>query len=86
MAVLPKTSFSRRLERLWTGLVEASSVRLPCLAAHRAAAPAMTVLPTPPLPPKKMYLSFGCSCMKRVMLTVIGFIAVLLPFTARRTC
>ena len=55
---LPKTSWSRRLDRLCTGLVDASSVRLPASAAQTAVAPAIAVLPTPPLPPKKT--NFNC--------------------------
>ena len=51
----PKTSWSSIPERLWTGLVEASRVCLPIRASPTAAAPARTVLPTPPLPPKKRY-------------------------------
>ena len=49
---LPKTSWSSRPDRLWTGFVEASSVRRPSRASRTAVAPARTVLPTPPLPPK----------------------------------
>jgi hypothetical protein len=41
------------------------------LAAHNAAVPAMTVLPTPPLPPKKMYFIRGWFFMYWVMLVVI---------------
>ena len=50
---LPNTSWSRAPVRLWTGFVEASSVRLPLRARWTAVVAAMTVLPTPPLPPKK---------------------------------
>src|SRR5262249_9580079 len=60
-ACLPKTSCPRRPERLCTGFVEASIVRRPCPANQSAVAPAKTVLPTPPLPPKKMYFRPGCS-------------------------
>ena len=77
-AAFPKTSFSRSEERLWTGLVDARSVFFPCLAAHSAAVPAMTVLPTPPLPPKKMYFIRGWSFRYLVMLIVIWSTVILL--------
>ena len=51
---LPKTSWPRRPDREWTGLVDASRVRLPVRARWTAFIPAMTVLPTPPLPPKNV--------------------------------
>src|SRR5262249_16757773 len=51
----------RRPERLCAGLVAAGNVRLPCPASQSAVAPAMAVLPTPPLPPKKTYLRSRCS-------------------------
>ena len=38
------------------------------LGRPKAAAPAMTVLPTPPLPPKKMYFNLGWSFMNMSML------------------
>src|SRR5260370_23351415 len=60
---LPYTFWSSRPLRLWTGLVDASRVRLPCRARCRAVAPAITVFPTPPLPPKKVYLRFGRASM-----------------------
>jgi hypothetical protein len=58
---LPSISWPNRVVRLCTGLVDTSSVRRPCRASPMAAAPAKTVLPTPPLPPKKKYFSVGCS-------------------------
>ncbi len=60
---LPRTFWPRRLERLWTGFVEASIVRRPSWALWSAVAAANTVLPTPPLPPKKMYFRPACSLM-----------------------
>src|SRR6266852_2478130 len=60
---LPYTFWSSRPLRLWTGLVDASRVRLPCRARCSAVAPAITVFPTPPLPPKKVYLRFGRASM-----------------------
>src|SRR5574341_1272022 len=54
---VPSTSWPSRLVRLCTGLVEASMVRRPCCACHSAVEAAKTVLPTPPLPPKKTYFS-----------------------------
>src|SRR6266851_9226047 len=56
---LPYTFWSSRPLRLWTGLVDASRVRLPCRARCSAVAPPITVFPTPPFPPKKVYLRFG---------------------------
>src|SRR5271157_373653 len=52
--------------RLCTGLVDAKIVRLPCCAICMAVTPAITVLPTPPLPPKNMNLSLGCATTKSV--------------------
>src|SRR5438128_8346524 len=60
---LPYTFWSSRPLKLWTGLVDASNVRLPCRARCSAVAPAITVFPTPPLPPKKVYFRFGSVSM-----------------------
>src|SRR5512135_2996583 len=60
---LPYTSWPSRPLRLCTGLVEARIVRLPWRASCKAVTPAITVLPTPPLPPKKVNLNLGCAAM-----------------------
>jgi len=44
--------------------IDTSRVRLPAWAAQTAVAPAMAVLPTPPLPPKNTYFRPGCWAMK----------------------
>jgi hypothetical protein len=49
---LPNTSCPSRPDSEWTGLVDASRTRLPERARWTALTPAMTVFPTPPLPPK----------------------------------
>ena len=74
---LPSTSWPSRFVRLWTGFVDASSVRRPCRASPMAAAAAKTVLPTPPLPPKKRYFCAGCSRRYRPIGMVISGMATL---------
>src|SRR5271166_1896769 len=47
-------------------------VRLPSRARWRAVTPAITVLPTPPLPPKNMNFILGCAATNSVKLCVIS--------------
>src|SRR5438093_9923086 len=72
---VPNTDRCRRPERLCTGLVDARSVHLPWPASHKAAAPARVVFPTPPFPPKKRYLSFGCASKDPLMEVLIRVIS-----------
>src|SRR6059036_1045138 len=85
MAVWPPETFRpRRPDRLWTGLVEARSVRLPRPASQSAVVPAIAVLPTPPLPPKNRYWTPGWSARYPAIDVVISRPVVMTRLRRRR--
>src|SRR5579872_1381801 len=62
--------------RLCTGLVDARMVRRPACAIWMAVTPAITVFPTPPLPPKNKNFSLGRASMNSVNDSLISGMSV----------